>query len=387
MKKLFALILAAALMLTLSVIAYAADEVEIPLDADHVGESSTGGAETVTIGDNSITADSIALFDLILPEKVALGDTVVVHIKGSSDGDFRVWLLADGKTDEKGVEITFSNQWKGSDNGFNAPGEFEKYIELTAEDYDAQSMTEADRVAFKGPSFGTNLSNITLTYVGVIKGTVADVEAGAVAEAQPFADAAAAALEAANAAADSAALEAALADAQAAVDTLTEKAELGFPGVTSMLDEAKKVVKEIESKINAAAGDEVLAGVQGDIDAVNSALAAAQGAGNDIDAINAALNDAKAAAANIQAAADSGNYADVTAAAKEANATVSEIEKLLKSAEDAKKAEEEAAKKAEEEAAAKKKQATTVGIIVVAVVVVVVIIAAVVMTVLKKKKK
>lgn len=384
MKKLFAIILAAVLMLSLNIIAYAADEVEIPLDADHVGQSSAGGAETVTIGDGSIAANDIALFDLILPEKVALGDTVVVHIKGSSDGDFRVWLLADGETDEKGVEITFSNQWKASENGFNAPGEFEKYIELTAEDYDGQNMSIADRVAFKGPSFGTNLSNTVLNYVGIIYGTVADVEAAAVADAQPLADAAAAALEAANAAADDAGRQAALADAQAAVEALTEKAELGFPGVTAMLSDAKKAVKEIEAKINAAAGDEALASVQGDIDAVNSALTAAQGAGNDIDSLNAALNDAKTAAANIQAAADAGNYADVTAAAKDANSTVSEIEKLLKAAEDAKKAEEEAAKKAEEEAAAKKQQTTT---IVIAIVAVFVCVAGGAVTVTKKKKK
>lgn len=387
MKRIFAIVLAAVLMLSMSVMAFAADEVEITLDADHIGQSGAGGAETVVLADGSVTADEIALFCLVLPETVPAGDTVVVHIKGSSDSDFRVWLLGEGTTDEKGVEATFSNQWKGSENGFNAPGEFEKYIELTAEDFDAQGLTSADRVAFKGASYGVNLSNTTLTYVGVIYGSMADVEANAVADAQPYADAAAAALEAANAASDEAALNAALADAQAAVDALTEKAELGFPGVTSMLSDAKKAVKEINDMLSSAAADEVLAGIQGDIDAVNSALAAAQAAGNDIDAVKAALADAQAAAANIQAAADAGNYADVTAAAKDAANAVSDIEKLVKAAEDAKKAEEEAAKKAEEEAAAKKKQTTTIVVIVIVVIVVLVVIAGVVMTALKKKKK
>lgn len=170
MKKIFAIMLAFALMLALSVTAFAAEEVEIPLDAGHVGKSSAGGAETVTIADNTITGNEIALFDLILPEKVALGETVVVHIKGSTDGDFRVWLLAEGESDEKGCEITFSNQWKGSENGLEAPSEFEKYIELTASDFDGQGMTAADRLAFKGPSFGTNLANLKLTYVSVMKG-------------------------------------------------------------------------------------------------------------------------------------------------------------------------------------------------------------------------
>ena len=387
MKRIFAIILAAVMMLSLSVIAFAADETEIPLDADHVGEVGAGGVELVTVGDGSVTADEIAIFALKLPQNVPLGDTVVVHIKGSSDSDFRVWLLGDGTSDEKGIEATFSNQWKASENGFEAPGEFEKYIELTGDDFDAQGHTEGDRVAFKGASFGVNLSNTKLDYVGVIYGSMADVEANAVADAQPFADAAAAALEAANAASDEAGLNAALADAQAAVDALTEKAELGFPGVTSMLSDAKKVVKEISDKINAAAGDEALAAVQGDIDAVNSALAAAQAAGNDIDALKAALNDAKAAAANIQSAADAGSYAELTDAAKTAASTVSDIEKLVKTAEDAKAAEEAAAAKAAEEEAAKKKQTTTIVVIVVVVIVVIAVIAGVVMTALKKKKK
>lgn len=384
MKKLFAIILAVAMMLTFSIIAYAADETEIPLDADHVGESSTGGAETVTIGNNSITADNIALFDLILPEKVALGDTVVVHIKGSSDGDFRVWLLADGKTDEKGVEITFSNQWKGSDNGFSAPGEFEKYIELTAEDYDQQNMTEADRVAFKGPSFGTNLSNITLTYVGIINGTVADVEAGTVAELQPLADKATAALAGVNADSDTAALEAALAEAQSALDELEAKNTMGFPGVAALVKTAKDSVKEINALLSAGAENDAIAALQPSVDAVAAALADAKAAGEDIDKLEAALASAKTAADEVAKAAEDTSYKAVKDAAKEVEDSVKEIEKLVTAAKDAKaKAEAEAAKAAEE-AAAKKK---TTAIIVIAVVAVVVVILAVVAVLGKKKKK
>lgn len=389
MKKLFAVILAVALMLALSVVAYAADEVEIPLDADHVGQSSTGGAETVTIGDNSITANDIALFDLILPEKVALGETVVVHIKGSSDGDFRVWLLADGKTDEKGVEITFSNQWKGSENGFSAPGEFEKYIELTAEDYDAQSMTEADRVAFKGPSFGTNLANLTINYVGIIKGSIADVEATTVTELQPLAD------KAANALAnirnttdtekvDNAAIEAALAEAQSALDELNEKNTFGFPGVAGLVKIANDSVKELESILEGAAATDALLAIQPSVDAVNAALADAKAAGEDIEKLEAALTAAKTAADEVAKSAEENGYKDVKDAASAASESVKEIEKLLTAAKDAKAQAEAAAAKAAEEAAAKKKTTT---IIVVAVVAVVVIIAVVVAIIAKKKKK
>lgn len=387
MKKILCVLMALMMTLALTLAVSAADETEIVLDADHVGESSAGKAETVTIADGTITGNEIALFSLYLPENVPLGETVVVHIKGSADGDFRVWLLAQETTAEKGVEVTFSNQWKASENGFTAPGEFEKYIELTAEDYDAQNATTANRLAFKGPSFGVNLSNLTISYVGVIKGSMDDVEASAVAEAQPFADAANAALEAANAAnGDEAALNSALADAQAAVDALTEKSALGFPGVNDMLKAAKDVVKEIEGQLSAAAEGEAVEAIQADVDAVAAALEKAKGAGEDLDALNAALSDAKAAAEKIAAAAEENGFSAIKDASKNAESAISEIEGLVKTAEDAKKAAEEAAAKAAEEAAAKKKQTTTIVIIVVVVVVVVVAIGAVLAT-LKKKKK
>ena len=387
MKKFLSVIIALSLALLMTVFVSAAEEIEIPLDADHIGPCTAGGAEIVTISDGSITANEIALFALNLPQNVDLDNTVVLHIKGSCEGDFRVWLLADGQTEEKGIEITFSNQWKASEYGVTAPAEFEKYIELTAEDYDAQNMTTANRIAFKGPSYGVNLTNLTIDYVGVIYGSIEEVEADAVAEAQPFADAAAAALEAANAATDEASLNSALADAQSAVDSLTEKSALGFPGVNDLLKSAKDAVKQIEGIINAAAAEEALNAIQGDIDAVNSALTAAQSAGNDIDALTAALTDAQSAAAKIEEAASANNFSVISDASKEAKNAVSEIEDLLKAAEDAKKAEEEAARKAAEEAAAKKKQTIIITVVIVAVVAIIAVIAVVAASAVKKKKK
>ena len=383
MKKLLTILLAVVLVLSLSISAYAADEVEIPLDADHVGEGCAS-VEELTIADGSITGNEIGIFALNLPDIVPIDQTVVVHIIGSSDGDFRAWLLATEAGGDKANQATFSNQWKASENGFVAPGEFEKFIELTAEDFDSQGATSANRVAFKAPSWDSTLQNLKLTYVGVIYGGMADVEADAVADAQPFADASAEALAAANAAnGDKDALNAALADAEAAVEALTERSELGFPGVTAMLNDAKSVVRDINAMINAADAEAVLESIQGDVEAVNNALTAAQGAGKDLEALKAALSDAKAAAANIQTVADSGNYSDVNAAAKDAAATVTEIEKLIKDAEEQIKLDEAAA--AEE--AARKQKATTTTIIVIAVVVVVIIVAVVAVMLAKKKKK
>ncbi len=389
MKKLFAVILALALSLALCVNVFA-DEAEIVLDADHVGASSAGGVDVLTIADGTITATeeaAVPLFALVLPEKVKIGETVTVHIKGTSDGDFRVWLLGDSDTEEKGVEATFSNQWKASENGFVAPGEFEKYIQLVAEDFDAQGGTEADRIAFKGPSYGVNLTNLTLTYVGIVTGDMDAVEGSAAEEAQPFLDAANAALVAAKSASDKAGMEAALADAESAVASLEEASALGFPTITAMLDEAKKVVSDINALISAADSGDVMATLQSDIDAVTAAVAASASAGEDVDAAQKALDDAKAALTNIENAAKANpSYSDVTAALKDARAAVKEIETNVAAAQAAKAAAEEAARIAEEEAAAKKKTTTTVVIAVVVVLVVIAVIAAVLVAMKKKKK-
>lgn len=386
MKKLLSISIAVLLALCLSICVFAADEIEIPLDADHVGVNPAGEPYAVTVEGDGISANEITLFGLNLPEHVALGDTVVVHIKGTTDGDFRVWLLGAGETDEKGNESTFSNQWKASENNTALPGSFEKYIELTAEDYDSQNLTEANRVAFKAPSYNSMLENFKLTYVGIIRGSVADIEADAVADAKPLADAAADALAAAKSASDTDALSAALADAQAAVDGLTEKAASGFPGVTALLSEANGYVNEINKLIEAAAAGDALAAVQADIDAVDNALTAATDANGDVAAIKTALDEAKAAVAKIDEAASASDYKELNAASKAANSKVSDIEKLLSEAEEAvKKA--EAAKKAEEEQAAadaaKKKTTTIIIVVIVAVVIAVIAVVAI----LGKKKK
>ena len=215
MKRIIALVLALALAMTMAMPVFAADEIEIPLDADHLDLIS---ADEATFADGSVTVNEINQFAFLLPEMVDIDNTVVIHIKGTSDGDFRAWLLGAGTSEEKGSAATFSNQWKASDNGFTAPAEFEKYIELTAEDFDSQGFTSANRVNFKAPSYDSTLVNFTLTYLGVIYAPMSEVEGNAADELQPFMDQSNAALEAANAATDDAGRQTALADAQAAAD-------------------------------------------------------------------------------------------------------------------------------------------------------------------------
>lgn len=384
MKRIIALVLALALAMTMAMPVFAADEIEIPLDADHLDLIS---ADEATFADGSVTVNEINQFAFLLPEMVDMDQTVVIHIKGTSDGDFRAWLLGAGTSEEKGSAATFSNQWKASDNGFTAPAEFEKYIELTAEDFDSQGFTSANRVNFKAPSYDSTLVNFTLTYLGVIYAPMSEVEGNAADELQPFMDQSNAALEAANAATDDAGRQAALADAQAAADAIAEKATLGFPSVNELLKAANDNVKAINNAITNAASAAVMESIQSYIDTVNNALETAKAAGSDVAAVEAALAEAQTACDYVEGVANDNNYDSVTSASRELKLTVREIESVL---EDSKKqkADEEAAaaKKAAEEEAAAKRRTTTI-IIVVVVVVVVVVAVVVILGVLKKKKK
>ena len=383
MKKLVSLLLAAVMLLSvLSLSAFAADEQEIPIDVDHLG-SGAATAEEVSFSTNSVTANGISLFAMALPQSVPIGDTVVIHIKGTSDGDFRVWLLAAGESPDKGTQATFSNQWKASENGFAAPGEFEKFIELTAEDFDAVGGTEGDRVAFKAASWDTTLENLTITYLGIIYGSLDDLDQAAANDAVQYLDASNNALAAAQAAGtDETALNAALADANAAVDSLTEAAATGMPTVTEYLNTAKGNVRAIEDLITAANEQAAVDAVQSYADTVNTALDTAKAASGTpeekIATITAALNDAQTAADYV--ANNTGDVRAVETLAKELSNTVSEIQSLLDDAN----AEKAAADQAAADAAARTR---TIIIVVIAVVVVVVVVVIIVAVVLKKKKK
>ncbi|MBQ8623584.1 MAG: hypothetical protein IJ424_04300 [Oscillospiraceae bacterium] len=385
MKKLLSVLLAVALVLSMSVTVFAADEVEIALTTDNYGTYTGTAADALTWGDNSVLAPDTAIFSLKLPQAVNDGDTVVVHIKGNSEGDFRVWLL--GADEAAGaMEKTCSNQFKASNVGFTT-GDFEYYIELVFQDYDGAGLTSAEELAIKGPSYGTNLTNTRLDYVGVYYGSLADLDVVALAEAQPDIDAAQAAIDAAKAAVggDVAALQAAIDAAQAAVDVVAAKAALGFTSVMSAND-------DLQAQIDAMQGDIVMAGFQVHIDTVNTALEDAKAAGNDITKIKAAYDAAVAAVDTMEA--EGNGLPAVTEKVKELKTIINEIKDLHKAATAAnaaaKEAEEAAAKEAEEKAAAEaaaKEASTKTTITVVVIVAVVVVILAVVLVVLKKKKK
>ena len=395
MKRILAIFLALMLALSMTVFVHAEDEVAIPLDADHLTGSPDyfASADVLTFGDGTVNADQVEIMAFALPKNVIVGQTVTVHIKGSSDGDFRVWLIAADVTASKGDHATFSNMWKASENGFTS-GDFDFSITLTAVDAEPIGGTEANKVCFKAPAAHGILDNLTVTYLSITYPSAEEVEAAeqaAIEEAQPYADAASAALEAANAAnGDATALWNAHRDAIAAAHILGELAEKGSVGVKAMLDEAAGIVNQIDAMIKEVESGEVMSELQSYIDTVNNALTTAQAAGSDVAAVETALADAKAAVDHITEVANATGYDAAMASARETRATLKDIESLL---EDAKvlKAQEDAqaaadAEKAAAEAEQSRKTTVTV-VIVVAVVVVIIAVIAAILGILKKKKK
>ncbi len=153
MKKVLSILVAAILVMSMAVTAFAA---EVVISADAWDADCGASPADTTFADGSFTSND-PIVCLNIPGEVALGETVTVTIKGTSVGDFRVWLLAGG-------QVTASEIWKASENGFTT-GDFEYTFELTCFDKDSKGVTLADAIAFKGPSYGVNLDGLTVTSI------------------------------------------------------------------------------------------------------------------------------------------------------------------------------------------------------------------------------
>ena len=127
-------------------------ETEVKINDDTVNKLD----KEVTVADGT-AACSDDQFSILLPRAYSIGDEVKIHIKGSSDGDFRIWA-ADG-----GTTMSPEPLWKASENGFTS-GNFDLEITLKIGDKDNSGKETANAVLFKGPSYGVKLSNFKLTY-------------------------------------------------------------------------------------------------------------------------------------------------------------------------------------------------------------------------------
>ena len=155
MKKFVCIILSLVMMSSLfAVDIYAEETHSVNISAS----AQVEGQGIVYNSDGSAFVESTSIIGWSIPT-VYLGDSVTVTVKGSSDGDFRVWLLGDG-------QATMSNQWKASENGFNG-GNFEYTFDLEFFDKDGKGLNSASAIAFKAPTWNTSLSNITVKSVTI----------------------------------------------------------------------------------------------------------------------------------------------------------------------------------------------------------------------------
>lgn len=167
MKKILSALVSIILVLCLAVGVCASDKActEIPLTAENLGSGFDFLADVISFTDGGFNAKDIEMTTFCLDKEVAMGETVVVRIIGTSTADFRVWLIGEGVA-------TASNQVKlSTEFGFTA-GEFDYVFELTATDHDSRGITVANEIAVKGPSYGTNLEDITVDYLGIFYGTM-----------------------------------------------------------------------------------------------------------------------------------------------------------------------------------------------------------------------
>jgi len=148
MKKVLVIVLTLSLIVFGSSMTAFAEKISIAADNLNRG----AGDSTVVENDDGSIATATSNISFYLPTPVQAGETVTVHITGSSDGDFRVWLI-------DVQEVTNSDIYQMSLNDFTS-GDFDKTFTLTA-------TAEATEIFFKAPAWDAPLNNLKLTSVDV----------------------------------------------------------------------------------------------------------------------------------------------------------------------------------------------------------------------------
>lgn len=162
MKKALSLVLALVLVVFGSSAAFAE---QIDISADNLGRGAGLADYGMTVSrndDGTVTGIDTESISYYLPEAVLAGETVTVHAKGTSDGDFRMWLINTN-------EVTNSEIFKMSEHNDYVSGDFDVTFTLTA-------LDESTEFFLKGYQYGENLKNVTLTYLDVTKGGEPAVE-------------------------------------------------------------------------------------------------------------------------------------------------------------------------------------------------------------------
>jgi len=167
MKKLVAMLLSLTLLLFSTAIASAEELTPLSLNKDDLVRGKTAYKLMVyNLEDGTLVADGQNI-SFPLPTPVAPGESITVNFKGTSDGDFRVWLI---NSEEK----TMSDIYQMSANGFTS-GEFDVTVTLT--NLEKEAKGDVTEFFFKAPSWDGKIDNLNLTYVAVSKPFVAEAAA------------------------------------------------------------------------------------------------------------------------------------------------------------------------------------------------------------------
>lgn len=167
LKKIISVLTAVVMVLALSATAFADDIMtRIPLTQDNQG--SFGTDTTYTETGFSVADGQQASFKL--PQSYAIGETLLVHIKGSAESNFRIFLVKNG-WDRASNIVTLSDD--GVVPGYTG-GEFDIYITFVVEDAESKGVDVANEINFKGPTYDTNLVNLSVEVCEIFVG---DVEA------------------------------------------------------------------------------------------------------------------------------------------------------------------------------------------------------------------
>lgn len=160
MKKLVAIVLSLTMLLFGSgMAALAEEEIPLSLNKDDLARGKTAYKLMVyNKDDGTLVADGQNI-SFPLPEPVAPGQSITVTVKGTSDGDFRIWLI---NSDEK----TMSDIYQMSANGFTS-GAFE--VTTTFTNLEKEAKGDVTELFFKAPTWDGKIENLNLTYVAVSK--------------------------------------------------------------------------------------------------------------------------------------------------------------------------------------------------------------------------
>ncbi len=153
MKRIFAAFTAVIMLFALAATAYADDAMTlVPLNQENQGSFNT---DTI-YNETGFTVADGAQASFKLPQEIPLDQAVLVHIAGSADGNFRVFLEYNGW--DRASTIVMMNELIEGYTG----GEFDVYFTLTTEDSEGKGVTAANEINFKGPTYDTNLVNLTV---------------------------------------------------------------------------------------------------------------------------------------------------------------------------------------------------------------------------------